>query len=112
MLRIAPIVQRDRQLENVLVKIAWVVLAAGLQGPYQLGEDVAVKNRGQVLSFGDPRNNGPIQLVVDNRGGVTYSCRSEIHAALAVHNTMCGSRELLTQLTPVIELLKKGKTIA
>ena len=47
------VVQRDRELEEVLVEVSRVVLAAGLERADQLEQGVAVEDRSEVPGFGD-----------------------------------------------------------
>jgi hypothetical protein len=81
---VARVVRWDRQLEDVLVEVSRIVLAARLHGTYGQGDDSRVQDSDEVSCLADIRNRSPVEAVVNDGRGVSYYGRREICTCFAM----------------------------
>src|SRR5690606_3824998 len=107
--RVVGVEQGNRKLPHVFVEIPRTERATSLKRSDRESDSGRVKHRSEVTGFLQAVSGRPIQLVVDECGGVGDDRSRKIHAALSVDDSVGRARELLGEFPAEIKLLKQGK---
>jgi hypothetical protein len=104
--RIDSRIERDWDLEHVLVEVPRIMLASGLQWPHDLKQGFAIEDCCQIPGFVDRFRCRPVQSMIYDHIWVTDSRRGKIHATLAVDDSMRACRKLVLQRPLVVHSIQ------
>ncbi len=90
------VVQRDRQLPDVLVEVP-LVLPVAHERPHELGEGRGVQDGAQVQGLGLGRRSRPVERVLDHRPAIVEPRGHEVHPRRVIDDPFRLDRELMLQ---------------